>query len=257
VRQAIRALGWAIIILWAVTLLLPIMIGFSLLKLSESNAVGFGEPTVSFSNGAFCLSAPFHINNTGYCDLSDMNVTILVGGNNKTILTFSQSLLNVSAGTTLNSSYNISFSLEEIISKSIELLTDDTDLNLSISTFFRMAHIIGLGLSANMTASWGAPFHNLTVSEVSYDFSSQKLSVSANFENHACFTVNGTISLEIYNSRSELIGFTEGYLNVPSDSLFYDLFELTIDPLEMTESGIICIYFENMQIMEKEWGLSE
>ena len=166
-RHTIRALSWAIIILWVITLLLPITVALSLLKLLEQNAIGFGEQTVSFSNGTFYLSTPFYINNTGDYDLSDMNVTILVGSGNKTLSTFTTPLLNVTAGTMLNSSYDISFTLEEIAAKSTELLTEDMDLNLSMSASFRIAYVIALGLSTTMTMPWGAPFHNLTVSEVS------------------------------------------------------------------------------------------
>lgn len=256
VRQTIRALGWAIIILWLITLLLPITIGLSLLKFLEPNAIGFREPTVSFSNGTFSLSAPFYINNTGYYDLSDMNITILIGSNDKTISTFSTLLPNVPAGTMLNSSYDISFSLEEIASNSIELLTDDTDMNWSVSTFFRIAYAIALGVSTNMTIPWGAPFYNLTVSEVSYDVSSQKLSASISFENHADFTSTGTISLEIYDNKSQLVGSTEKYLDVPSGETSSESFDLTIDPSKITEKTFVRVYFETIQILEKEWSSS-
>jgi len=236
---------------------LPVTIGISLLRILEQpNAIGFKEPTVSFSNGTFSLSAPFYINNTGYYDLSDINVTILIGRNNTTLAAFSSPLLNVPAGTTLNSSYDLSFDIEKIVSKSTELLTDDTTLNLSISTFFEIAYVMSLGVSTNMTTSWGAPFYNLTVSEVSWNFSTQEFTVVLSFENHACFTVNGTILLEMCNSRSELIGLIETCLDVPSDSLFHDVLKLTVDRSKMTDNGIIHIYFENVQILE-EWFSSE
>lgn len=253
-RHTIRALSWAIIILWVITLLLPITVALSLLKLLEPNAIGFGEQTVSFSNGAFSLSTPFYINNTGDYDLSDMNITILVGSGNKTLSTFTTPLLNVPAGTVLNSSYDVSFTLEEIAAKSTELLTEDTDLNLSMSASFRIAYVIALGLSTTMTMPWGAPLHNLTVSEVSYDVSSQELSVSVSFENHAAFTPTGAISLEIYDNKSQLIGSTEEYLEIPSGEPFSMSFNLTIDPTKITEKGFVRIYFETIQVLEKEWG---
>lgn len=255
-RQTIRALSLTIIILWVFTLLLPTTIGLSLMKLLEPNAIGFKEPKFSFSNGTFSLSAPFYINNTGYYDLSDLNITVLIVSNSNTISTFSLPLLDVPAGTTLNSSCDMSVSLEDIVSKNIELLTEDTDLDLSISTFFRIAHVISLGVSTNVTTSWGAPFYNLTISEASYNFSSQKLSVSVSFENHAYFTIDGKILLEIYNDRSELVNSTEKYVDVPPDKPFHAFFDLTIDPLKITENGLVRMFFENMQILEKEWSSS-
>jgi len=256
VRHTIRALGWGIIILWVITLLLPITVGLSLLKLMEPNAIGFREQEISYSDGMFSLSAPFYINNTGHYDLSDINVTVSIRRKNKAISTFSTLLPDVPAGNITNSCYTLSLSLEEIVSKNLKLLTDDTDLDLNISAFFRVAYVIGIGISTSMKRSWTAPFYNLTVSPVSYNFSSQKLSLSVSFENHTYFTMNGTILLKIYNDRSELVGFTEMYLDIPANRSFHDVIEVTIDPFNITESGFVRIYLEDEKILEKEWNLS-
>ncbi|MCK4433898.1 hypothetical protein KAU92_00290 [Candidatus Bathyarchaeota archaeon] len=257
-RQTIKALGWAIIILWVITLLLPITIGLSLLKfLEQPNAIGFREPVVSFSNGEFSLFAPFYINNTGYYDLSNINITILFRSDNETVSTFSTVLPNVPAGTMVNSSYNISFGLEEIVSMSTDLLTEDTSLNLGVSIFFQVAHVIGVGVSTNITIPWKAPLHDLTISEVSYDPSSQKFSLPVSFKNNAYFTVKGTVLVEVYNNRGELVLSIDKDLDVHSNSFFQGLFEITIDPLivhELIENGMVRVYFENTQIFEEEWG---
>lgn len=255
-RHTIRVLGWGIIILWVITLLLPITVGFSLLKLVEPNAIGFREQDISYSDGIFSLSAPFYINNTGYYDLSDINVTVSIRRKNKAISAFSTLLPDIPAGNITNSCYTLSLSMEEIVSKNLELLTDDTDLDLNISAFFQVAHIIGIGISTSMKRSWSAPFYNLTVSPVSYDFFSQTLSLFVSFENHAYFTMNGTVSLKIYNDRSELVGFTEKYLDILANRPFQDTFELAIDPFRITESGFARLYLEDEMILEKEWSLS-
>lgn len=251
-RQTIRALTLAITILWIITLVLPITVGFSLLQLANQKTIGFREPTFSYSNGNFFLSAPFYINNTGFYDLSDINITILAKGHNKTISRFSELFPPVPAGSMINESYDISFSLSELLSKDSELLTDDTNLDLSVYLFFRIAYLIGLGGSTNITTSWGAPFYNLTALAYPYDYSSQRLLLSLGFENHAYFEVNGTMLLEVYNNRSELIGSVTENLNVPSDNSFSNYYELTIDSLQITTNGVIRVYFDNTMIQEEE-----
>ncbi len=255
-RQTIRALGWIIAILWICTLLLPITVAFSLIKLFESKAVGVQEPTVSFSNGNFSMSAPFHINNTGFYDLSDIGISIQIGRKNKTISTSSRLLPNVPAGTMVNSSCDISVSLEEMVSKDRELLINDTDLNVSVSPRFRVAYIIAFGFSMSFAVQWGAPFYNLTISDVAYDNVSQKFSMWVSFDNHAVYPVNGSLLVMLYNDIGEHIGSATQDVNVPSETPFQTFFELTIDRLKMTRNGVVRLYFGGTQILEKEWELS-
>ena len=113
----------------------PLTVGLSLMELVNSKAIGFQEPTASFSEGQFHFSAPFYINNTGFYDFSDINLTVLAEAKNKPIARFSQTFPKVSAHSVLDASYEISFSLEEILSRNSELLFNDLDVNLNVSLF--------------------------------------------------------------------------------------------------------------------------
>ncbi len=255
-RQTIRALGWLIAILWIVTLLLPVTVIFSLSNLLAPNTVGFREPNYSLSNTVFSMSAPFYINNTGFYDLSELNTTVLLRNDNRTIAASSHQLPNVPAGTTVDSAYEFSFNLQEIASNNKELLTNDADLDLDISLSFRVAYVITFGLATDFTTQWKAPFYNLTVTDSHYNNTTKKFSINMSFTNHAYFTIDGPLWIEIYNNRSETISTIGKNTSVPPSASFQEPFESTIISSAMTDNGTVHIYFAGVQVSQKEWNLN-
>jgi hypothetical protein len=250
-RQTIRALGLIIAILWIITLLFPVTVAFSLMKLLEAKNMGIQETTISFSNGNFTLSMPFYINNTGFYDLSDIGVHIQMGRENKTISAASTQLPNIPAGKKADSSLNFSLSLEELVSKYSELLTNDTELDMNASLHLRVAYAIAFEASMEFTTHWGAPFHNLTIYDITYNTTTHVFSFSVSFDNHAFYPVNGSLTVNLYNSTSPLID-----LDVPPEKSFQKSFEIAIDPTTITPNGVIRLYFVNVPILEMELPLS-
>ena len=255
-RQTIRALGWLIAILWIVTLLLPVTVIFSLSNLLAPNTVGFREPNYSLSNTVFSMSAPFYVNNTGFYDLSEINTTVVLRNDNRIVATSSNLLPNVPAGTTVDSAYEFSFDLQEIASNHNELLINDADLDLDISLSFRVAYVITFGLATDFTTQWKAPFYNLTVTDSHYNSTTEKFSINMSFTNHAYFTIDGPLLIEIYNNRSETISTIGKNISVPPSTSFQELFESTIIPSAMTDNGTVHIYFAGVQVSQKEWNLN-
>jgi hypothetical protein len=255
-RQTIRALGWTIAILWIITLLFPVTVALSLMKLSEAKNMGIQEPTTFFSNENFTLSMPFYINNTGFYDLSDIDINIQMGKENKTISAASTHLLNVPAGKKADCSLNFSFSLEELVLKDSELLTNDTELDMNASLHLRVAYAMAFEASMGFTTHWGAPLHNLTIYDVAYNSAAHIFSFSVNFENHASYLINGTLTANLYNSTSALIGSDTQDVNVPSGESFQKSFTIIVDLTKMTPNIVIRLYFVNVQILEMEWTVS-
>lgn len=254
--QTIRAIGWIITILWIIILVLPVTVAFSLIEIIEAKGVGIQEPMGSISNGNLFLSIPFYIDNTGFYDLTDVEVELKIFMKNETLSTSSAKLPNIPAGEMVDSKCNFSLSLEELLSKNMELLTKDTELNINASLRFSVASAIAFQASTGSTISWGAPFHKLTVHSITYNNASHVLSASISFENRAFFQVNGLLSAKLYNYEGELIGSTTRNVNVPSQESFEDSFAVTINnPSKITREGVLRLYFADMQILEEAWEL--
>jgi len=255
-RQTIRAFGWIIAILWIIILILPVTVAFSLMKIVEVEGVGIQEPRGSVSNGNLFLSIPFYIDNTGFYDLTDVEVKLQIFMRNETLSTSSTELPNVPAGEMVDSSCNFSLSLEELLSKNMELLTNDTELNLNASLRFRVASAIAFQVSTGSTIPWGAPFHKLTIYNIAYDVVNRIFSASLSFNNHAFFQVNGSLLIKLYNSAGELIGSSTQNVNVPSQESFEGSIGITVnDPSKITHEGVLRLYFADIQVLEEMWRL--
>lgn len=257
-HQTIRALRWIIAILWITALLLPVTVAFSLIKIVEAKGIGVQEPRGSLSDGNFSLSIPFYINNTGFYDLTEVEVNLNIYRENDRISTLSAKLPTVPAGEMVNSSCNASLSLEELLSKHRALLTDDAELNVNASIHFRIASAMTFTIPTGFTMPWGAPFHKIAIYNMTYDEVSHIFSASVSFKNHAFFHVNGSLLIKLYNSAGELIGSAVQNVNVPSKRTFQDSLKLRIDdPSKLTREGVLRLYLLDTQIWEETWSFHE
>jgi len=253
VQQTIKALSWAIGILWVFVLVLPITIAVSLSKLAEPGTIGVKQSEVSYSNNIFSLSSPFYINNTGFYDLTDINFTISINDAFGKLSTTSALIPTIRAGSIANSSFIINVSVAKLSPRIFALLTNDTDLNLGVSASFGAAHAMTFRVSTNFSQPWRAPFYNFTVLAIIYDSASAQLSISASFENHANYPLNGSFTLQAYNNRSKRIGYFQDEVNVQPSSPFSGSYEFGIDAAELTSNNYVGLYFEDTEILEQEW----
>lgn len=255
-RHTIKAVGWAIAILWIAVLILPVTVALSLLEIVEAKSIGIQEPMGFFSYGKFLLSIPYYINNTGFYDLTDVSLSLDIQRENEIISTSSAEMLSVPAGVKVTSHCNFSIGMEELLSRHKELLTMDTILNVSLHLHFKVAYAMAFTVSTSTIMPWGAPFHELTIVNVTYDSASRVLSASLSFNNHAFFHVNGTFTMKLYNSALETVGLAVLNLDAPPQRSFQTSFRIIIDDTsKLTQKVFIRLYYFNTQISEAEWLL--
>lgn len=254
-RHTARALRLIIVVLWIAVLLLPVTVALSLLEIFEArNNVGIGEPSFSVSDENFSISMPFYMNNTCFYDISELYVKIRICYKNGEIIEFSTQPLDIPAGRMVESNLSASVSLTDALTKGLELLTNSTDLNIDVSLHFRVANVLAFNVAKNFTYRWDAPFSNLTISQVSFNLTHASFQVS--FFNNASFPLSGgPLKLELYNSSNVLLYSTELSLNVPPKEPYAKLFEIPV--FGLTPDGIIRLYFADVLIFEKRWGLHE
>jgi len=237
-KQAIRALGWSIYVVCLVILVFTVTVVYSAFQLG----VNFGEAQTSSSGGSMILSLPFSIENNGFYDISDLNITTLIHESNGAPLSNSTTVIGlISSGNKVDTMHNISISLEKMASASLSrLLFYDTNFNVDMSLALIYADVVPFKISTNFTIPWGAPLSNLTMGNPY--FSGSSLFVPIIFENHSFLNLTGTMRLELVNNLNQQVGLAVAPLNVPSHSVFNENVEVSVSgPLTISEARL---YFD-------------
>jgi len=248
-RYAVRALGWATKILW---ILIIVFAGTSVYS-AINVRMSFGEPQLFLSNELVVISIPLFINNTGFYDLSELNMTVdVMDYNGSLVLTSTTFVPLIPRGSSVETAHNVSMSLDDITSKAPNYLFNDTIIGVDMTVKLNFAHAVPLGVSMNKTIPWGAPLYNFSIGQISYGYynlTHQRVIIPLSFENHSpYFGVDGTMQVEMYNSGYALLGSRTLSLNVPSHSRYEGEVELIVDVSKLTESGELHFYFETSTV---------
>lgn len=244
-KIALKALSIATTIFWIIILAFAITLAYSAMNIRMS----IGEPQTDVIDDTLTISIPLHINNTGFYDITALNVTTRVASRNGSSLVWASTIVeSIPYGTRATVLHNITLNVNDMIAESRNLLFNDTTLNFAQTFKLTLAHAVPIQLSTNQTLKWGAPLYNFTATKPIFPPSTtptQKAILTVSFENHSpYFNINGTMRLQIFNEQNQLVGNATKPLNVASHSRFQDQIELTVDVTKITEKGELWIYFE-------------
>jgi hypothetical protein len=231
-----------------ITLILPISITFSLLKLAEGRNLSIQEPTFMLSNGNISVTIPVYINNAGFYDISETSMQVKVWKADLILFEISKNLPDIPAGQKVKVNCIFTTNFKEILQMDRELLTKDDYLNVNTTFHFKVAHLIAFNATNISIIQWGAPFHNLTIYGEAYNITSQVFSFYVSFNNHAPFPINGTLTARITNLSNETISVISLNLNVQPKESFVRLIEVIVDPLKMMDNAFVQLSFDNLEV---------
>jgi len=254
-KPAIRALGIATIVIWIFLIAFSVTALFSVMKLG----IGFGEAQFFPSSEGLVLSLPFSINNSGYYDISELNITTRITDSNGTLLTLSKTFVPlVSVGSKVRAAHNISIELGEVMER-VELVFNDSFFVFDTLVGLNFARIVPVQISMNMTVPWGAPFYNLSVGEIAvfpFNTTHVRVAVPLSFENHSLFDITGTMQLEVYNDVEEMVTSGETSLDTRSQQPHneqVDMYPSLADATKLTETGKVRFIFQNPMFTMERW----
>ncbi|NIR87554.1 hypothetical protein GWO13_08375 [Candidatus Bathyarchaeota archaeon] len=254
-KPAIRALTTATTIIWILLIAFSVTALYSVMNLD----IGFEEAQFSPSSTGAVLSLPFFINNGGYYDISDLNITTRIADSNGTPLTLSETFVPVvSTGSVVEAAHNISIELSDVM-KHIELIFNDSFFMFDTFVTLNFAHIVPVQVSMNMTVPWGAPFSNVSAGEISvlsFNSTHVRVVVPLSFENHSFFNITGTMQLEIYNDVDEFVTYGETNLDVQPQSTYNEQIDMYLsleDASKLTETGRLHLIFETPMFTVEQW----
>ena len=240
-KTVIRALGWATYIFWIILLFFGATTAYSAFQLAHG--FGFGEPRTSTSDGTVTMSLPLYINNVGFYDIVNMNLTTLIRDISGAPISDSSTFVQlIPKGQNSSMMHNITLNVNSMTSSQLShLLFADSDLTVDASLKLDYARVIPLGISTNFTMPWGAPLHNLTIGHIS--MSGTHATVPFNFENHSFFELNGTMRLEIVDNLGQIVGQGTAPIIAPPQSGYWSSVDVAVsgDPANIRTARL---YFQ-------------
>jgi hypothetical protein len=257
-RQSIRALGWTVTISTLVLLVFLFTVFYSAVSLIISQAAILGEFQTNITEDGVVLSMPIALNNTGYYDMDNFRLTTTMRTAEGTVLVEKSTVIpEIHRGCSESRRHNLTLSFSSLLANNTDLLFNDTDLRMDFLIGFRYAYAVGFQICiANMSMPWGAPFHNLELSDVSisgFNGTHATFQVSLQFENHFFLDAGGILHIEVFNDNDEHVGDGMGAFLVPSGGRLTEpiqaLVEIT-DPEGFTGTGYIKAYIEIPMFME-------
>jgi hypothetical protein len=240
---SLRALAWATRFFWIIAVAFAITCVYSVTLMR----MNFGEPTVTYGQDAANLTLPIHFDNGGYYTLTDVNITTIIVDNRNSQIGVSTSYLNqIPPQENLTFLHNASLDQGRILGHA-DYLFNDSVFSLCVSGQLKYAGLIPFGFQANTTMPWGAPLHNLSISEFSYamyNITHLRLITFIRFENHSpYFPVVGNLNVEILNGLNQTLGASDVYLDVQSNEAYSGEVELLVVRDRITSAGHVRLTF--------------
>jgi hypothetical protein len=256
-KIAIRMLGIATIILWLVILFFSVTAVYSVMNLG----VSLGEVQMLPSSKGITFSLPFSIDNNGYYEIADFNLTTRVTDPDGTLIDLTETFVqSIPRDTNVNSTHTIPIDLDSILSMDyLPFLFEDSEFNAEIFVGLNFARAVPVQLSTNATIPWGAPLADFSVGRISVsplNSTHAEASIPVSFENHVILDLTGTLTLELYNDSQNVITSEETIIRVPSQQSYSDrivMYTSLQDASKVTSSGNVHVIFETPMFTVDWW----
>jgi len=228
-RQAIRALSWAIYIFWIILLFFALTAIYSVFQF----APGFGEPYTNVSDESLTVSLPFYINNGGLYDISNLQLATHIRDDQGSAISNSSTLVpHIPRGSNVSATHTMSIDFGQMPADALpRLLFNDNALDVEFALRLNCASAVPWGISGNFSMPWGAPLSNLIIGAISLrplNTTHFTAAVPVSFENHSPMTLDGTMRLELADSYGRTLSYGTSILDVLSESNYSSVLELVV-----------------------------
>ena len=254
---AIKMLSISTFILWITIIFFSATAVVSVLDVK----VGIGNPQMIPSSKGVDLSLPFYINNTGFYELADLNLTTRVTDPRGKVMDQTETIIpSIPKGTNVTASHTVPVDLDDIIEMDyLALLLEDSHFNVELFASVNFARAIPVQFSMNTSIPWGAPLANFDLGELSvssFNSTHAEATIPISFENHAIMGMQGLMRLEIYDSAQRLIASGEVVADAPAEQSFAEMFYLyprQQDLFELTSGRDVHVFFSTAVFMVDWW----
>jgi len=240
----IRMIGLATTFFWIFLIVFTVSALYSV----KDVQFDFGEPQVSLSSdNKLLFSLPIKIANNGYYNLGLFTMTTEISDEEGFVITqASTSIPVIREDENVTITHNVTMDFNDLLPNHEDYLFNDNELMIHETIGMRIAEVIPVQASTNVSMPWGAPFHNFTLGEIEYtphNMTYLKAIVPISFENHAFFNLVGDIQIRLYNNVDALLGESQTSIEAQPGSSYDGYMELYVPTADITESGRFEVYF--------------
>ncbi len=217
----------------------------------------FGEPQIGLtSDNKILFSLPITIDNKGYYNIGCFNVTTEILDKEGFMITRASTFIPViEKNRRVMATHNVTIDVNDLLQNSQDYLFNDTELEVRETVSVKLAEVIPVQASTNLTMPWGAPLYNFTLGKIEYagfNGTHMTATIPISFENHASFDLTGSIQMCMFNSTNTLVSKGQTTIETPQNTVYSGDIELNVPIIGITESGYFEVYFSFLSFTLEE-----
>lgn len=243
-RIPIRMIGIATTFFWIFLLAYLISAVYSVKDLHFD----FGEPNISLTDeNQIVFSIPVILKNNGLYSIDFFNVTSKIYDKESFFVAEGSTFIpTIKKGEEVRTTHSITIDCANFLQNHTNYLFEDAELNVYAAVSLRLAEMIPVEASTNLSLPWGAPFYNFSLGEpeiTDFNVTHLRLAVPISFENHAFFDVGGNIQLKVYDEAELLVSQGEIAFEAQKYSSYNGFAEFYVPADEAPSKGRFEVYF--------------
>lgn len=242
-RIPIRVIGTVTTFLWIFLIAFFVSAVYSVKDLYFN----FDAPQMSLNaDNEIVFSLPIAITNKGFYDTGSFNVTTQICDKEGFATAYAMTFVPViNKNDKLVVNHNMTIKFNDLLENYQNYLFDDGELEIYAVVGMKIAKIIPVQASTNLSIPWGAPLYNFTLGELEYvnfNVTHLRATVPIRFENHAFFDVVGNMRIRMYNNASVFIDESQKAIEVPQHLVYTEVVEFYVPANDMTDDGFFEVY---------------
>jgi hypothetical protein len=207
----------------------------------------FGQPQIGLtSDNKILFSLPIIIDNRGYYNIGCFNVTTEILDREGFMITRASTFIPViEKDRQVMATHNVTIDHNDL-RNSQDYLFNDTELEVREIVSIKLAEVIPVQASTNVSTPWGAPLYNFTLGKIEYagfNGTHMTATVPISFENHASFDLTGSIQMRMYDSTETLVSEGRTTIEAPQNTQYRGYTELKVPIIGTTGNGYFEVYF--------------
>ncbi len=240
----IRMIGIATTIFWVFLIAFFVSAVYS----AKDMRFNLGEPQMHItSDNKILFSLPVTIDNKGYYNIGSFNVTTEILDEKDFTITRGSTFISViEKDTEITTTHNMTIDINDLLQNSQDYLFNDTELEIHEEIGMKLAGVIPVQASTNLSMPWGAPLYNFTLGEIEYttfNLTHMRATIPISFENHAFFDLTGNIQIYMYNDTNILLSEGQTIIEAPQGAPYQGYIELNAPITGISENGYFEVYF--------------